>query len=354
MRRRVVHVIGWIASVFWFTSLAAAQEVHIKAPDHSFIPSIAPEALSVSPLNWNDGSKPGGASGELKISPNTSMPRLGAPEEPRNSALVDAAIESSRYVNPRFVANSSSRGELGFWERSGANGHDQTCRLVEDYRNFYLTSELAYVGLALAVAAPIANTHADQGLRDWYQRQAGSGRSRGADETASVFKRFGDFQVAVPAYFMLSLSGNLFPDSPWLGPASEFGSRSLRALAVGAPAVGVLQVGLGGGRPFSEDSRWRPFHSSHGVSGHAFVGAVPFLTAASMTDSYAVKAMLFAGSLGPAWSRIHHDDHYLSQALLGWSIAYLSVHAVNQTESRWQVVPIDIPNGVGMGVVVRY
>ena len=76
-----------------------------------------------------------------------------------------------------------------------------------------------------------------------------------------------------------------------------------------------------------------------------------------MTDSRVLQAVLVAGSLAPAWSRIHTDDHYFSQVLLGWTIAYLSVQAINQTEndqSRFRIVPCDIPNGVGMGVHITY
>jgi hypothetical protein len=156
----------------------------------------------------------------------------------------------------------------------------------------------------------------------------------------------------------LSLGGNLFPDHPWLEPMGQFGSRGLRALAVGAPMVGILQVGLGSDRPFTEDSRWHPFRSSHGASGHAFVGAVPFLTAASMIENRPLRALLFAGSLGTAWSRIHTDDHYFSQVLLGWTIAYLSVQAVNQTEcqfsGRLQIVPVQFPTCTGIGVLFQY
>ncbi|MBI3822644.1 MAG: hypothetical protein HY289_08190 [Planctomycetes bacterium] len=76
-----------------------------------------------------------------------------------------------------------------------------------------------------------------------------------------------------------------------------------------------------------------------------------------MTDSYALKALMVASSLGPAWSRMHTDDHYFSQVVLGWSIAYLAVEAVNQTESpdsRCRIIPMAFPNGVGMGVLLQY
>lgn len=352
MYRIGMALVGWIALTFTAASTAGEPGVPIPAPAHPFIPSVGPEVRSF--LGSSPDPKSTEKIAEVKISPNTSMPRLGPPQEPHSPSLVDAAIESSLYVHPRCGGRQHALDERGIWERGRDNAHDLFSRVFDDYRQFYLTRDLAHVALALAVAASIANTHADQGLRDWYQRRAGQGQHRSLDETARFFKRFGDHQYFVPGYLVLAVGDTLFPEVPWLNTVSTFGRRSLRALAVGAPSVGVLQVGLGASRPFTEDSHWRPFHSSHGVSGHAFVGAVPFLTAATMTDSYVLKAIFITGSLGTAWSRIHHDDHYFSQALLGWSIAYLSVHAVNQTDSRWQVVPVDIPNGVGMGVMLRY
>jgi hypothetical protein len=290
---------------------------------------------------------------DVKVSPNTGMPRLGAPQEPAPPAtLVEAALHSTDWIDPRYIENSQHPDDLGLWVRNRVACGEQIHRLVEDYKNFYCTSDVLCLGVAVAIAAPLANTHADVGIRNWYQAQAG--QSSGATRTADVFKAFGEYQYAIPIYLVLSFGGNLWPDSPFAGPLGEFGNRSLRALAVGAPAVGILQVGLGSDRPGTDNSHWQPFRYSHGVSGHAFVGAVPFLTAAEMTDSYALKALLIAASVGPAWSRIHTDDHYFSQAFLGWSIACLSVHAVNQTESRFRVVPVELPNGVGMGLEVHY
>jgi hypothetical protein len=272
-------------------------------------------------------------------------------------SIVNVALQSSEYMDPRYVANSLHPDDPGLWERTRVHYGDQIHRLVNDYKNFCFSENLVDVGIVIAVAAPIANTHADQGIRNWYQRGAGNGQSRGADETAKVFKQFGEYKYAIPAYVAFSFSGNLFSDSPAMATIGEFGDCSLRALAVGAPAVGILQVGLGSDRPFTQDSRWHPFRSSHGASGHAFVGAVPFLTAASMTENRALQALFFAGSFGTAWSRIHTDDHYFSQVLLGWSIAYLAVQSVNQTEcqfNRFRIIPVDIPKGVGMGVQVQF
>ncbi len=64
------------------------------------------------------------------------------------------------------------------------------------------------------------------------------------------------------------------------------GVYASRAYLVGAPAMLLMQNVTGGSRPEEMDhgSKWDPFHDDNGVSGHAFMGAVPFLTLANMYD----------------------------------------------------------------------
>ena len=331
--------------------IGRAQESGPLPPEVLGLPAIPEVELPA------ESAAPAEVKAELKVSPNTGMPRLEQSLERANIGMAQLAIESTDYIDPRYVANSLHPDDMGIWESMCVGGHEQGRRMVRDYKNFYLTENLLYVGVAIVVAAPLANTHADQGIRDWYQRGAGGGQSPQADETSRVFKWFGDYRQTVPIFLVFSVSEHLFPDSPTAQTLSEFGNRSLRALAVGAPAVGILQVGLGANRPLAQDSHWHPLRSNKSVSGHAFVGAVPFLTAASMTENRMLRAVLVAGSLGPAWSRIHDDDHYFSQALLGWAIAYLSVEAVNLTECQarhMRLVPVEVPNGMGLGLQIDY
>jgi hypothetical protein len=88
------------------------------------------------------------------------------------------------------------------------------------------------------------------------------------------------------------------------------------------------------------------------------VGAVPFLTAASMTENRPLKAALFAGSFYTTWARLDDDAHYFSQCVLGWTIAYLATRSVSMTEwemQRVQFTPIAMPQGgAGLGVLIRY
>ncbi|MBI2805444.1 MAG: phosphatase PAP2 family protein [Planctomycetes bacterium] len=353
MRRRGLAISGftlWLLCAW--PSLVDAQDAQLATP------LIGPSGGDANPLAIpKDETRRKDGQAKLTISPNTAMPRLVTDQEPRTSTIADLALKSSEFIDPRYITNSQHPDDPGLWELFRSGSGEQIHRLWQDTKNFYWSNNVLYVGAAVAVAAPLANTHADQGIRNWYQAGVGQGRSPGLDETAKVFKSFGEYQYAIPAYVALSISGHLFPDYPIVAGFGQFGNRSLRALAIGAPTVGILQVGLGGDRPQAQDSSWHPFQSSQGVSGHAFVGAIPFLTAASMVESRPLKALLILGSLGPAWSRIHDDDHYFSQALLGWTIAYLAVEAVNLTErenSNIRVVPFAAPDTVGIGMQIQY
>ncbi len=292
---------------------------------------------------------------EVPVSPNTGLPSQKSPEDYRSFAVAELALQSSDQIDARYVANSRHPDDMGVWEIFRETTKEQAHRLIQDYKNFYLTENMLYVGGAVAIAAPIANTRMDQNFSVWYQRQANTTQ---ANNAALFVKNFGEFTYAIPGYIALSLTGHLFPDHPILTPIGEFGDRGLRALAVGAPMVGVLQYGLGATRPGSEDSRWHFFSgASNSASGHAFVGAVPFLTAASMVESPALKVVLIAGSFATGWSRIQTNDHYLSQVFLGWTMAYLAVEAVNRTEherGRMRIFPIITPEGGGVGMEIRY
>src|SRR5262249_55099186 len=140
------------------------------------------------------------------------------------------------------------------------------------------------------------------------------------------------------------------------GGVYEWANRSLRAITVGFPPVVVLYGVLGSGRPDRGDSRWHPFQDIHGVSGHTFTGAVPFLTAAAMTDNLLLKAGLFAGSWLTGWSRLHNDRHYFSQIAIGWWMAYLAARCVDHTQDAHQTLTIGPTylDGPGVAVQLRY
>jgi len=232
---------------------------------------------------------------------------------------------------------------------------DTAGRLGRDFGNFYSRPTYIVLGIAVVAAAPVANTQADQGIRDWWQ-----GHVR--NEKSDAFFKFGndqlgDWKFTVPVLIGGAVAGKIFEDYPAGQTLREFSTKSLRGIIVGAPAVGVLQYALGGDRPVDGSSNWQPIRTHEGVAGHAFVGAVPFLTGAYMTDSYALKTIFIAGSLYTPIARINDDRNYFSQAALGYVIAVLATHAVMETDlghGRVDVGPLMMQDCVGMSLNMKY
>jgi len=230
---------------------------------------------------------------------------------------------------------------------------DNFYRLLRDFHNLYTGENLCYLGLAVGVAAPFAHTYADLRINDWYQHNVRSYRS---EQWARAGYVLGQHEYTIPVYLVVMAAGAYWQDTEAGDLAYTWSNRTIRALAVGGPAVGVLQYGLGASRPNERDTRWHPFRDNNSVCGHGFVGAIPFLAAASVVDNPALKTVFFAGSFWTSWARLNTEDHSVSQIILGWSIAFLSVRSVVQTDrERWfEIVPIEEQRGVGMGVQFRF
>ena len=250
-------------------------------------------------------------------------------------------------------------GAATWWDKCQAKFDDDLETVCLDFQHMYTGRNLCGLLATVAVAWPLANTHADEGIRDWYQRDVVGNRDY-RDRRNSVNEFFdvaGEWQIMVPIYIGSWALGTMFDDRPACCAAGQWGERTLRALLVGSVASGTLQFGLGGGRP-GEGSHWRPFQDSNTVAGHGFVGAVPVLTAASMTLCKPLRWTLVAASFGTTWTRLDRDAHYFSQCVLGWSIAFLATQSVSMTEMeirRMQLAPMEMPQGgAGLGLMVRY
>ncbi len=228
--------------------------------------------------------------------------------------------------------------------------------LRSDYGNLYSGPSLGRLLVGVALAAVPANTSLDQEFQDGYQEDV---RSWGTNRVSDVFRPLGRGQYVLPAVVGAGLLGTLCDDDAcWRSHTAEWGGRSLRAILSGGPAVLLLESGLGGSRPGErpEASHWRPFDDWNGASGHAFIGAIPFLTAARMTDDRWLQGGLLLASLLPAWSRVNDDRHYLSQVGLGWWVAYLACDAVDRTahaDDRLTWTPIFSPEMAGIAMVYR-
>ena len=140
---------------------------------------------------------------------------------------------------------------------------------------------------------------------------------------------------------------------------SQWGERSIRTFVVGVPAVILMQKLTGGSRPNDEagSSHWDAWGDNHGVSGHSFMSAIPFINAAKLTDNRMLKGALYGGSLLGALSRVNDNAHYPSQVALGWWLAYVASSAIDRTDSgkgNFQITPYFMGNGYGAMLEYRF
>jgi hypothetical protein len=210
----------------------------------------------------------------------------------------------------------------------------------QDFKTFYLESDtLVPLAVSIGAAGVLANGSADGDIQDYYQDHIRNGTT---DSVSKVFSVIGS-PIVVPA--VLVATHLIIPESP----ADDWAKLSLRAIIVGAPAGLFLQRATGGDRPSEGPSDWKFFQGDDGLSGHAFVGGVPFITAAKISQSTLAKGLFYALSIFPALSRINDNEHYFSQAALGWSLAYLSCEAVDRSTRKRQttisIVPLPMEAG---------
>ncbi len=235
-----------------------------------------------------------------------------------------------------------------------ARFHGATKPSPTDIRNFYLDREnLTRLGIGVAGAAVFANTGMDRYIRNKYQDDL---RSHRTDEATKIFNISGTalVLVTVPVYIGTYGAGMLLHNRTM----EEWARKSLRATVVGGPALMFLATATGGDRPTEGNSHWKPFHNFHGVSGHAYIGAVPFITAAKMSENLYQKALLYGLSTFTGLSRINDDKHYFSQVALGWYLAYLSCAVVekgtDRQEGRVHVQLAPVPKGLAVTVQKRF
>ena len=227
----------------------------------------------------------------------------------------------------------------------------------DDYLEFYSRKRLLRMLAATGAGALMANTHIDQEIQDWYQHDA---RSSATDDLASVTKQFGEYKYVVPLLLVSGLAGHYLGESyDGAKGVGAWGLRSMRAYLVGFPLQITAQYLTGASRPVeNRGSDWRPFKDNNGVSGHAFIGAVPFLTLARMNDDNPyLKYFFYAASTLTGLSRINDNAHYFSQAVLGWYIAWEATGAVadrDREERRVSVGPALMGDTWGIEAAVNW
>ncbi|HVS02038.1 MAG TPA: phosphatase PAP2 family protein [Thermoanaerobaculia bacterium] len=282
----------------------------------------------------------------LLASPLPGGADSGASDPAPASGLASRVAErgSEEPAAPAVEAAAESGGERrGPWRT-----------LAGDYGRFYSRDRLLRLTGGLAAAAAVANTAADQELYDWVQE----GRSTGGDDFAAAADELSEEGALAATLAAAALVGAVLVRDEGTGPLGRWAGRSARGYLVGLPAMYYLQQLVGSGRPGEEGgSDWQPFAETHGVSGHAFLAAVPMLTAARMTPQRPVRWLWVLASVGTAWARVNNEQHYPSQAFLGWYLAWESTAAVAENDSHasaWSAAAVPLPGGGGVAISWRF
>ncbi|MFM7035751.1 MAG: phosphatase PAP2 family protein [Planctomycetia bacterium] len=227
-------------------------------------------------------------------------------------------------------------------------------QVARDYRNFYSCESMTCMVGAFGAGALMANTGFDTTMQNAWMRSV-------EPTTLGTFfsgcKPIGEGSYALPVYGAAYATGLVFEGGAAGDVVGEWGGRSLRMFAVGAPFMYAMQWVTGGSRPneTSAGSNWKPFQDDNGVSGHAFVGAIPFMAAADMVESPLAKGALYVCSTFVGFSRMTDDRHYPSQIFLGWYVALASSRSISSTEMQFgdvelRIVPLPMADQGGLAV----
>jgi hypothetical protein len=255
--------------------------------------------------------------------------------------------QTRRASNSRLLNRNSSNFTTEAWNT-----------LSDDYMEFYSLNRLKRMGLVFASGAIVANTNIDEYIQKKYQTNI---RSSTTDDIADVVKNFGEYKYLIPVTVAAVVMDNVFEDTAYNRTVGRWGKRMMRSYLVGTPLLLTLQTINGASRP-SEGmgSNWHPlsFDDVNGISTHAFIGAVPFLTMAGMSDeNLYLKSFLYLASTACAWSRINDNAHYFSQAALGWYIAWESTDAIldrENEEKKLTVRPMFLGDGYGISINMQW
>lgn len=206
--------------------------------------------------------------------------------------------------------------------------------IKEDYNEFYSADRFIRMGIVFTGGAIMANTDIDQKFQDDFQNNK---RSAATDSFSVDAKKFGEGKYLIPLSLLSAGISHYLGDGSELTGVGKWGERTARAYFVGGPTVLATQLLTGASRP-TEDKKisdWKPFNDANGVSGHAFIGSVPFLTIAYMNnDNTFIKYSAYLASTFSAYSRINDNAHYLSQAMLGWYLGWEAVDSVYSVDRK--------------------
>lgn len=206
---------------------------------------------------------------------------------------------------------------------------------LQDAKNFYQKETFKTLFKVFIPSAIFANTSIDQDLQHFYIKNI---KSTKTDKASKTIKLFGSNKPLSIAFFSSVAASYFLQQSEFGTKLYDFSTSTFRSITVGIPLVILGQNILGADRPNQNTtSNWQPFKNDHGISGHAFMGAVPFITLANMSNNLLTKSLLYIGSTLVGLSRINDNSHYTSQVILGWTLAYSSCKAIAKTNTEIQI-----------------
>lgn len=202
----------------------------------------------------------------------------------------------------------------------------------EDCDSFYSVDSLKILAPTALACAISANSPIDQRLFDLYDQNIDHNDTKDVSKIAKVFGCNKPLSIA----FFTSITGSyLLQGTDLSNPLFNWAFSSFRAVTVAMPTLILLQNVTGADRPWQETSSYyQPFKNDHGVSGHAFMGSIPFITAAMMVESSLLKAIFYSASTLTGWSRLNDQAHYPSQIVFGWMLGFTACNSIQRTNIK--------------------
>ena len=188
---------------------------------------------------------------------------------------------------------------------------------------------------AVVVGAIGTATLLDRGTDDWMQDR----RSARSNAWARAFRHGGQPEV------FLSVGGGLLAAGVVARDANlrRRGGRVLTAVFSAQLTTLALKEVFGRVRPAETRDPYvfRPFSHHEGFpSGHTTTAFALAAALSEEVDNRWVRAVLYAGATGTAWSRMNDRRHWLSDVLGG---AAIGITAAKVVEGRWRIFGLGPP-----------
>jgi membrane-associated phospholipid phosphatase len=174
--------------------------------------------------------------------------------------------------------------------------------------------------------------------------------SQTADDFATAFRYFGQWQVIAPVTGGLIIAGLAAKKPGLLHSGLRVGASVLLAGAV----TGVFKYSLGRVRPYDTNEVWdyQPFSGNTSMwSGHTVLAFAFATSLAQEIHRTWATVGLYTLATGTAWSRVYDNQHWVSDVVIG---AAVGIASAKLATGRWTIfglrapVPLATPNGLGL------